>query len=122
MNTFARYATAAALVGALAVPMATPSMAAHGRNAAAAIGFGAGALIGAAAANTFAPHYGYYEPGYAYAPDYAYGPDYAYEPGPAVDAYAYAPAPRRFGGVGEWNQHACQTSPASLHHEACLNH
>ena len=70
MNTFAKLATAAAVAGALAVPMATPSQAAwnhhHGdRGAAAAIGFGAGALVGAAAANAaYGP--GYYDNGYAY--------------------------------------------------------
>ena len=52
MNTFAKLATAAAVAGALAVPMATPSQAAwhhHGdRGTAAAIGFGAGALVGLA--------------------------------------------------------------------------
>jgi hypothetical protein len=116
MNTFAKYATAAAVVGALAVPMATPSMAWHGRNTAAAVGFGAGALVGAAA-SAAAPHYGYYEPGYAYAPGYAY------EPGPAVDAYAYAPTPRYRGyGASDWNERACMTSPGSLMHEPCNNH
>jgi hypothetical protein len=119
MNTFAKLATATALAGALAVPMATPSMAEHGRNAAAAIGFGAGALVGAAAASAATPHYGYYEPGYAYAPGYAY------EPGPAVDAYAYAPAPRGYAYRGyrssDWNERACMTSPASLRHESCNN-
>ena len=37
-----------ALTGALALAAATPSEARDGRNAAAAIGFGAGALVGAA--------------------------------------------------------------------------
>jgi hypothetical protein len=115
MNTFAKYATAAAVAGALAVPMATPSMAEHGRNAAAAIGFGAGALVGAAAASAAAPQYGYYEPGYAYAPGYAY------EPGPAVDAYAYAPAPRGYYRSSDRNERRCMTSPGSLRHESCNN-
>ena len=65
MRNIAKFATAAALVGAMAIAT-TPSQAEHGRNAAAAIGFGAGALVGAAAASS------------AYnGPDYAYGPDYA---------------------------------------------
>jgi len=75
----------AAFAGALTVAAATPGHAEHGRNAAAAIGFGAGALVGAAAAS--AANNAYYGPGYAYEPDYAYGPGYAYEP-----AYTYEPA------------------------------
>ena len=50
MRNIAKFATAAALVGAMAIAT-TPSQAEHGRNAAAAIGFGAGALVGAAAAS-----------------------------------------------------------------------
>lgn len=102
MRNIAKFATAAALVGAMAIAT-TPSQAEHGRNAAAAIGFGAGALVGAAAA-TAATNDGYYGPGYA--PDYGpayYGGGYATEPGYAYDtepayepAYAYEPmAPRR---------------------------
>ena len=83
--------TAVALVGAI-VMAASSSYARDGRNAAAAIGFGAGALVGAAAANAannnayYGP--GYYESGYAYEPGYAYDPGYVEEP-----AYAYEPAP-----------------------------
>ena len=47
MRTILKYAAAVALTGALAVAAATPSEARHGRNAAAGIGFVAGALIGA---------------------------------------------------------------------------
>ena len=47
--------------------------------AAAAIGFGVGALVGAAAASAVYP--GYYD----------YGPDYAYATG--YNSYAYEPAP-----------------------------
>ena len=136
MNTFAKYATAAAVAGALALP-ATPSMAAHGRNAA-AIGFGAGALVGAAAAGAFAPHYygsDYaYGPGYAYDPGYAYEPDYAYEPAPApvyaapgYGAYAYEPAPaysyapRGYRSSGDRLEHACMRSPASVNYVPCTN-
>jgi len=50
MKTFMKYAVVAALTGAIALAAASPSEARGGRNAAAAIGFGAGALVGAAAA------------------------------------------------------------------------
>jgi hypothetical protein len=81
-----RLLAAAALAGALAFSAATPSYAEHGRNAAAAIGFGAGALVGAAAAS--AANNAYYGPGYAYDPAYTYEPVYEAPP-----AYAYEPAP-----------------------------
>jgi hypothetical protein len=96
MRNIAKFATAAAIVGAMALAT-TPSQAEHGRNAAAAIGFGAGALVGAAAANAaannayYGPDYGpaYYGGGYAYEPGYAYDAEPTYEP-------AYAPvAPRQ---------------------------
>ena len=76
---------------------ASPSEARNGRNAA-AIGFGVGAIAGAAIASSAynGGHYSYYgDPGYgyAYAPGYAYDSyaydSYAYEP-----SYVYAPAPR----------------------------
>src|SRR5690242_4074748 len=74
---------AIALAGALLSSTALPSQAENGRNAAAAIGFGAGALVGAAAASAaYGPHYGYYGPSYAYGPGYAYEPGYAYRPAP----------------------------------------
>ena len=61
MKTVLKYAAAVALTGALALAAATPSEARHGRNAAAGIGFVAGALVGAAVVNN-----GYYGgPGYA---------------------------------------------------------
>lgn len=88
MKTITKYAAAAvALTGVLAVAAATPSEARNGRVAAAAVGFGAGALVGAAAANAANAGY-YYGPGY-YRSGY-YGSGYAYEPGYA--GYAYAPA------------------------------
>jgi hypothetical protein len=92
MKTLTKYTAAVALTGMLALAAATPSEARHGRNAA-AIGFGVGALAGAAVASSAynGGYYGYYgEPGYAYAPGYAYDSydSYAYEP------YVYAPAPR----------------------------
>ncbi|MGC1682809.1 MAG: hypothetical protein WA760_15895 [Pseudolabrys sp.] len=81
MNTIFKYATAAALTGALALAAASPSEARNGRNAA-AIGFGVGAVAGAVIAGS-AYNSGYYgEPGYAYSPGYAYG-SYGY------DSYAY---------------------------------
>ena len=87
MNMMFKYATAAALTGAIAPAAATPSEARNGRNAA-AIGFGVGAIAGAAI-------YGYDgEPSYAYgyAPGYAYD-SYAYEPAPAYGfGYSYGPA------------------------------
>jgi hypothetical protein len=91
MNTIFRYATAAALTGAISLAAATPSEARNGRNAA-AIGFGIGAIAGAAIAGSAYNngYYGYYgEPGYAYsdAPGYAYD-SYAYEPAPAY-GYGY---------------------------------
>ena len=105
MNTIFKYATAAALTDALALAAATPSEARYGRNAA-AIGFGVGAIAGAAIASSAYnnAYYGYYgDPGYgyAYAPGYAYdsyGYDaYAYEP-----SYVYAPAPRYGYGYYGW--------------------
>ena len=69
MNTIFKYATAAALTGALALAAATPSEARYGRNAA-AIGFGVGAVAGAAIASSAYnnAYYGYYgDPGYGYA-------------------------------------------------------
>ena len=87
MKTLVKYAAAVALTGALALAAATPGEARNGRNAA-AIGFGVGAVAGAAiASSAYNGGYGYYEPGYAYAPDYGYD-SYAY------DSYAYEPAPR----------------------------
>jgi len=89
MKTLIKYATAMTLTGALAVAMATPSQARHWRNAAVIGGFAAGAVAGAAIANS-----GYYDHGYYYA-DPGYG--YAYEPEPVYvepyAAYDYEPAP-----------------------------
>ena len=51
-------AATATMAGALALALAMPSQARNGRNAAAAIGFSAGALVGAAAANAY--NNGYY--------------------------------------------------------------
>ncbi|MBI2714563.1 MAG: hypothetical protein HYX37_08915 [Rhizobiales bacterium] len=96
-TTILKYAAAATLAGTLALAAATPGQAREGRNAAAAIGFGAGALVGAAVASSY--NNGYYGPSYGYAPGYAYESGYAYEPAPVyVEPYAYEPAPAyRYG-------------------------
>jgi hypothetical protein len=88
MNKFVKLAGGVTLVAALALASAIPSQARGGRNAAAAVGFGAGALVGAAAAGAA------YNNGYYYGGDaYAYEPGYAYAPGPTYvvpdDSYAY---------------------------------
>lgn len=87
MKTIFKYAAAVMMTGAIAFAAVTPSEARYGHNAA-AIGFGVGALAGAAiASSAYNGYYGYYdEPGYAYAPGYAYDDAYAY------DAYAYEPS------------------------------
>jgi len=93
MNKIVKFASAAAVVGALAIAAATPGEARNGRNTAAAIGFGAGALVGAAVASS--ANQGHYYDGYAYDPGYE--PGYAYEPAPVYvqpyDTYAHEPAP-----------------------------
>ena len=103
MNRTFKYAVAAGVAGILSLGLAAPSQARHGRNAAAAIGFGAGALVGIAAANAnnggyygrgYGPRYGYAEPGYGYAPAYAYDRDDA----PGYGAYAYEPGGPAGGG------------------------
>jgi hypothetical protein len=80
---------AAALVGVVTLAAATPTFARSWRPwAAAGAGFAAGAIIGAAAANSRA----YYGPGY-----YGYGPGYSggyYAPG--YESYAYAPPPAAY--------------------------
>jgi hypothetical protein len=115
MRTLSKFA-AAAIAGTLALAVATPSEArwyGHGgwhHGGAAAIGFGAGALVGAAAASAAYP--GYYDYGY-------YGPAYAYAPGPydyGYDSYAYVPRARYYyshrGG-------GCIQSPASINYTSC---
>lgn len=101
MRTIFKYTAAVALAGSLAVAMASPSEARGGRNAAAAIGFGAGALVGAAVASS-AYNNGYYG-GYYDDPGYGYEPGYAYDPGPVYDSYDYAPAPR-YGYYNNWSR------------------
>jgi hypothetical protein len=116
MRTILKYAAAVALTGALAVAAATPSQARHGRNAAAGIGFVAGALLGSAIVNN-----GYYgEPGYYDQGSYGYGAGsyepYAYEPAPGY----YAPAPRYYGGSPyHRGTSTCGASPASSNFGVC---
>jgi hypothetical protein len=123
MKTIFKYAAAVALTGALAVAAATPSEARHGRNAAAGIGFVAGALVGAAVVNN-----GYYGgAGYGYAPGYYAEPGYAYEePGYAGYAYEAAPvyvepAPTYYSGRSYYQRgpRNCIQSPASINFGAC---
>jgi hypothetical protein len=76
-----------ALAGALliAAGMAlTPAQAAWRNGEAAAVGFGAGAVVGAAAASS------YYGPRYYGGPYGYYGGPYAYEPGPVYAQPVYA--------------------------------
>ncbi len=90
MKTTTKHALVLATAGILAISAATPSFARGGRVAAAAgIGFIAGAVIGAAAANANTGYY--YGPDYAYDPVYYPAPGYAYVPAPAP-VYSY-PAP-----------------------------
>jgi hypothetical protein len=68
MNKFGKFAALAAVAGACTIATAMPSQAEGGRNAAAAIGFGAGAAVGAAAAGSYYRGPAYVEPSYAYSP------------------------------------------------------
>jgi hypothetical protein len=116
MNTLTKTLGVATVGLTLALSTSTPSFAEGGRNAAAAIGFGVGAVVGAAAASS-------YDRGYAYGPDYAYGPGYAYDGG-YVDSgygdYAYAPPPRyRYRSSSTWNTRACTQSPGSVGYTPC---
>src|SRR5450631_1649842 len=114
MKTILRFTGAAVLTGALALAAVSPSQARDGRNAAAAIGFGAGALVGAAAASANNGYY-YGDPGYAYAPGPVYyGDDYAYEPAPVY----VEPAPTYYSGRYR-NGRTCGQSPGSMNYKAC---
>ena len=94
MKTLIKYTAAVALTGAMALAAATPSEARNGRNAA-AIGFGVGAIAGAAIASSAynGGYYGYGGYGYYDEPAYVYSPGYVYD-SYGYDSYAYAPAPR----------------------------
>lgn len=108
MKRMMKFAAATGVAGVLAMSLAVPSYAEHGRNAAAAIGFGAGALVGAAAADSvnspyYAGGYGYRD--YGYRGGYYRGGPYAYERGP----YAAAPAYGTYGGGYDAYAYAPQT-------------
>jgi hypothetical protein len=104
------------MAGALALALASPSQARDGRNAAAIGGFAAGAVVGAAVANSNNGYYGngyYAEPGYAYEP----APTYYYDQA-AVPAYPYEAAPRYYRSSA--NSQPCgQGSPASINYRPC---
>lgn len=113
MQKLFKFVAVATLTGALAFTFATPSQARHGYNAA-AIGFAAGALTGAAIASA---NNGYYYGSGYYSPSDVYD-SYAYAPG-VYNSYAYAPmsvyvAPARSepacatdGGYGRLDYYAC---------------
>ena len=111
MNRILKGAAAATLIGALAASAAVPAQARMSRAGAAAIGFGAGAVVGAAAAN--AANQGYYGPR---AEVYGPGP-YAYEP------YGYASASQpgydyQYFGDRNW-QEKITCNPASMNYTDC---
>jgi hypothetical protein len=118
MNKLVKFAGGAALIGALALASAMPSQARDGRNAAAAIGFGAGAVVGAAAAGAAYNNGYYYGDAYAYEPGYAYGPGYVYDADPG---YVYEPGPVYYGGAPRYYNHQqdCTVSPASRMYNSC---
>ena len=125
MNGFAKFALAATVTGAMALAAATPGEARNGRNTAAAIGFGAGALVGAAAASSANRGYygsGYYGSGYYGSGNYQRG--YAYEPAYVDDGYyAYEPAPM-YRAAPRYNYRGssgsqCGGSPGSTNYRPC---
>jgi len=117
MNKFVKFAVAATMTGAFALALASPSEARNGRNAAVIGGFAAGAVVGAAVANS---NNGYYDRGYAYDPGYAYEPAPVYY-GPgydvgAVPAYPYEEAPRYYAPR---RGASCGGSPGSPNYRPC---
>lgn len=116
MNTFLKIAMAAAVAGAFALPMASQAAWDHhdGRGEAAAVGFGAGAVVGATAANSA---YGSNE----YGSEEGYD-SYAYDPAPTSGASGYA-----LGYRGAWanssnrNELQCMMSPGSQNYVPCDN-
>jgi hypothetical protein len=99
MNTAIKLAGTAALALALGVPAFAPAQAQQ---------FG----------------YSYAQPPPVYGSSYSvrsYAPGYRVE-GPAMGAYAYAPAQESWGGYSGWNEQACTQSPASLSFQPCMNH
>ena len=108
MKTFTKFAVTAVMAGAVALAAASPSEARGGRNAA-IIGFGAGAIAGAAIAGSY--NNGYYDRGYYADPGYAYDSGYAYEPAPVyvepAPTYYYS---RPYRGT----RSGCGSSPGSM--------
>ncbi|MEI8277188.1 MAG: hypothetical protein WCG00_14450 [Hyphomicrobiales bacterium] len=109
MNKFVKFAVAATMTGAFALALASPSEARNGRNAAAIGGFAAGAVLGAAIANSNNGYYG--GPGYYYQ-EPVYAPGYAYEPAPV-----YVSPRRGYRGGGCWI--ATDTSRGYGYYGAC---
>jgi hypothetical protein len=98
MNKVVKFAIAATMVGAFALAVSSPSEARYyGRGA--ALGFGAGALVGAAVAT------GYYGTGY-------YGSGYY--------GRAYGAVPYGYGDTLD-NTFLCTMSPASINYVPCDN-
>ncbi len=123
MQTFGKIFATVAVVGAVAVAAASPSEARNGRWAAAGVGFAAGAVVGAAAANAANSNY-YYGSGY-YGPSYGYAePSYGYvEPSYGYDAYAYEPAPvyapRYRYRTGNTYERTCGGNPGKSNYVPC---
>jgi len=118
MRTTVKFAAGLALAGVLTMAAATPSQARWHHWHGAAAGFAAGAVLGAAAANSY-----YYGPGpyYAYAPGYyayAYEPAYAYDPGIQADyGYTFGLRTNNYGANAD-SRH-CGVSPASSQAGIC---
>jgi hypothetical protein len=119
MNGILKYTAAAVMTGGLTLAAVTAGNAHgwhHGGGVGAAIGFGAGALVGAAAANS--AYYGdggdygyYYEPGY-----------YGYGYSPAYYNYAYAGRANWYARSRSLNHGqgpGCIQSPASHEYTSC---
>ena len=112
MNRIVKPTMVLGLAGILAVASMTPSEARNNGWAAAGIGFAAGALIGAAAANANNHYYG---SGYrygSYGPAYGYGPGYAYEP---AETYAYQPGPVYAAPAYRYRAPAYASDPANAY-------
>ena len=108
MKTIVKYAAMAVLTGAMALAVSTPSQARHGRNGALIGGFVAGAVVGAAVANSANGYY-YNDPGYAYGPGPGYVDDgaYAYEPERTYQYRRGAPSCAIDQGYGRYDYTGC---------------
>ncbi len=101
MKALMKPAAVLGVAGALALASMSPTEARVRPWVGAAIGFGVGAAIAGAAANSYYYNNGYYGPGYgAYAYEPAYGPTYV-----APDYGYYAPS---------YNDYPPQTRPRTL--------